>query len=67
MSHCRISAHLNNLIKFSNDDFIPFQNKGSCTIHEVRVLPCPESEEHTPCKFKRGKTVAMEFDYTTRK
>lgn len=40
---------------------------GSCSVHEVRIQPCPESEEHKPCKVKRGKTATIEFDYTTRK
>lgn len=36
----------------------------ACAIHQVRVLPCPDANRHKPCKLKRGRTFAIEFDYT---
>lgn len=58
------------LLCIANAEVVVFSpcddNPGSCTIHEVRIQPCPESEEHTPCKVKRGKTATIEFDYTTQ-
>jgi len=39
---------------------------GRCTIHQVRISPCPEAVENQPCKIKRGKSASIEFDYTTQ-
>lgn len=51
-------------------EMVPFElctapNPGQCTVHEVRINPCPESVDHKPCKIKRGKSASIEFDYTT--
>ena len=37
----------------------------NCDVKEVRVTPCPETEQNKPCLVKRGKRVKIEFDYTT--
>ncbi|GAB0087675.1 hypothetical protein DMENIID0001_020140 [Sergentomyia squamirostris] len=36
-----------------------------CTIHAVRINPCPESANDQPCKIKRGRSATIEFDYAT--
>ncbi|XP_055706621.1 MD-2-related lipid-recognition protein-like [Phlebotomus papatasi] len=36
-----------------------------CTIHAVRINPCPEAENDQPCKVKRGRSATIEFDYST--
>jgi len=56
---CLSSAEV---VSFGHCDDIP----GSCTVHEVRVVPCPEAEENKPCKVKRGKSATIEFDYTAQ-
>ncbi|XP_046384597.1 MD-2-related lipid-recognition protein-like [Ischnura elegans] len=50
-------------------DVAPFDNCGPsatrCTVHEVRVTPCPEAERNMPCVLKRGSDANIQFDYTT--
>ncbi|XP_031623701.1 MD-2-related lipid-recognition protein-like [Contarinia nasturtii] len=38
--------------------------QADCTVHEVRVVPCPESKQEKPCKLKRGTSASIEFDVT---
>ncbi|XP_055316438.1 MD-2-related lipid-recognition protein-like [Sitodiplosis mosellana] len=65
-----ISLSLTWLVCISNAEHVQHapceSNPGDCTVHEVRVVPCPESEEHKPCKVKRGKTATISFDFTTQ-
>ncbi|XP_077290995.1 MD-2-related lipid-recognition protein-like [Arctopsyche grandis] len=36
----------------------------SCTIHEVRISPCKEAQQNKACKIKKGKSAAVEIDFT---
>ncbi|EDS45755.1 conserved hypothetical protein [Culex quinquefasciatus] len=35
-----------------------------CTVHEVRISPCPEAAKQKPCTVIKGKNATIEFDYT---
>lgn len=35
-----------------------------CTVHEVRVDPCPETTQNKPCLMVRGSNATIAFDYT---
>ncbi|XP_067627041.1 MD-2-related lipid-recognition protein-like [Eurosta solidaginis] len=35
-----------------------------CTIHEVRINPCPEAVEHLACNIHRRRPATMSFDFT---
>uniref|UniRef100_A0A1B0CJX2 MD-2-related lipid-recognition domain-containing protein n=1 Tax=Lutzomyia longipalpis TaxID=7200 RepID=A0A1B0CJX2_LUTLO len=37
----------------------------ACTIHAVRINPCPEAAKDLPCKIKRGRSASIEFDYSS--
>ncbi|XP_055693991.1 MD-2-related lipid-recognition protein-like [Lutzomyia longipalpis] len=37
----------------------------ACTIHAVRINPCPEAANDLPCKIKRGRSASIEFDYSS--
>ncbi|XP_063992954.1 MD-2-related lipid-recognition protein-like [Diachasmimorpha longicaudata] len=37
----------------------------NCTVHELRIKPCPESAAAKPCRVKRGTDASIEFDYST--
>ncbi|XP_075233709.1 MD-2-related lipid-recognition protein-like [Lycorma delicatula] len=36
----------------------------ACTVHEVRVSPCPEVSSNKPCKLTYGKNGSISFDYS---
>ncbi|XP_055630640.1 MD-2-related lipid-recognition protein-like [Toxorhynchites rutilus septentrionalis] len=35
-----------------------------CTVHEVRIDPCPEVAKNKPCRLVRHSNVTVSFDYT---
>ncbi|XP_058836007.1 MD-2-related lipid-recognition protein-like [Topomyia yanbarensis] len=35
-----------------------------CTIHEVRVNPCPEAAHNKPCLLLKGTNATITYDYT---
>nr|XP_019536382.1 MD-2-related lipid-recognition protein [Aedes albopictus]XP_019556862.1 MD-2-related lipid-recognition protein-like [Aedes albopictus] len=35
-----------------------------CTVHEVRVHPCPEAAQNKPCVMLKGTNATIAFDYT---
>ncbi|XP_011303913.1 MD-2-related lipid-recognition protein-like [Fopius arisanus] len=43
----------------------PENTQINCTVHELRINPCPEAAEEKPCRVKRGTNASIEFDYTT--
>ena len=36
-----------------------------CTVSNVAITPCPEAAEGQPCRVKKGRNVAIDFDITT--
>ncbi|XP_052563062.1 MD-2-related lipid-recognition protein-like [Culex pipiens pallens] len=40
------------------------QVQAKCTIHELRVNPCPEVAKHKPCVLVKGQNATISFDYT---
>ena len=46
------------------DKRLPFST-ADCTIHEVRIDPCPEAKKNEACEIVRGKKMIISFDYTT--
>lgn len=44
--------------------FLSLQFVVKCTVHEVRVDPCPESAQNKPCVMVRGTNATIAFDYT---
>lgn len=39
----------------------------SCSIQEVRIAPCDETDKNKPCRIKRGKSYSFEVDFTPGK
>ncbi|XP_059607676.1 MD-2-related lipid-recognition protein-like [Phlebotomus argentipes] len=63
-----ILAVLTIVISPSASELVRFQqceetSPQPCTIHAVRINPCPEAENDQPCKIKRGRSASIEFDY----
>lgn len=36
----------------------------NCVVNAISIDPCPEAATKSPCKFKRGKTVHLNVDFT---
>ncbi|KAH8381766.1 hypothetical protein KR009_000029, partial [Drosophila setifemur] len=36
----------------------------TCTIHEVRVNPCPQAAQNIACNIRRRRSSEMSFDFT---
>ncbi|XP_062564809.1 MD-2-related lipid-recognition protein-like [Armigeres subalbatus] len=55
------------VVAIAHAEVIPFENckeSVKCTVHEVRVDPCPEVAQNKPCVMLRGSNATIAFDYT---
>ncbi|CAD7088495.1 unnamed protein product [Hermetia illucens] len=52
-------AVVSDVVQFSNCP----NTVGSCKINEVRISPCPEAATGEACKFRRGRSAEIHFDF----
>lgn len=67
MNHFLTTLLLIGAVTIARAEVIPFEKCNEsvkCTVHEVRVDPCPEAAQNKPCVMVRGTNATIAFDYT---